>query len=161
MDELVLDHSRITHLAGLESIRNGAPDAGRLQGAVTVVNFFASWCPPCGPEAEILTDLFGDWDDRDVQFVSVNLFEDLGGVSNPGRLERFLNRYEPPFSVVRGNDDTKTLFGGVDRIPTLFVFGQAGEVVFRFVHERDAEIMSAERDEIEAAIVQATAQSSS
>ena len=140
------------HLAGLAALRNGAPNAADLEGAPLVVNFFASWCPPCHPEAAILSELAVEWTPRGARFVSVNMFENFGGQPNPARLERFLERHVPPFPVIVADDATAKLFGGIDRIPTLFVFDGDGNPRYVFVHERGATKTHAGREEIEGAL---------
>lgn len=143
------------HLAHLPVLRNNPIVPGELTGRASVINFFASWCPPCGPEAEILTALSKEWTPRGTSFVSINLFEDFGGAARPDRLVRFLDRYAPDFPVIEGTQQTAALFGGVSRIPTLFIFRPDGVLQHLFVHEKGASKMRAERHEIEEALTRA------
>lgn len=148
------------HLAGLASVRGSYQSEFGDGGAATdagpiIVNFFASWCPPCGPEAAALGDLAQIWQPRGARFLSINLFENFGGQENPDRLKRFLTRYDAAFPVVSGTDETAELFGGVDRIPTVFVFRPDGSTAFVFVHEQGATVMHAEYDALNDAISQA------
>lgn len=147
----------IAHLTTLQTLRGQFDQEQAEHPGPVVVNFFASWCPPCGPEAAALTELAAEWEPQGVRFLSINLFEDFGGVHKPERLQRFLDRYKADFPVLRGTEETAALFGGVDRIPTVFVFNADGSVELLFVHERNAEVMHAEQDVIATAIERAMA----
>jgi cytochrome c biogenesis protein CcmG/thiol:disulfide interchange protein DsbE len=43
-----------------------------LRGKVVVVNFWASWCPPCRDEAPFLQKMWQQYKDRGVVFISVD-----------------------------------------------------------------------------------------
>ena len=116
----------LAHLAG-------AP-APRLHGRIVVVTFFASWCPPCVEEFGHLKAVHGAYPADKFAILAVNLLEEWGGLSNAGRLARFLERTAPPFTVLRGTEAISRRFGGVDRIPTLFVFDRDGTLAYRFIH---------------------------
>jgi len=132
---LHLDAARIRHLAGLQQLAGRALDERLLHGRAVMVTFFASWCPPCTTEFEHMKLLNLDHAGEGLTIVAVNLFEDFDGQSDDGtRLKRFLERHHPVFSVVKGTADTAKLFGGVTRIPTVFVFDRRGRPTLRFVH---------------------------
>ncbi len=43
-----------------------------LTGQVVVINFWASWCPPCRDEAAYLESTWREYKDRDVVFIGVD-----------------------------------------------------------------------------------------
>ena len=86
-------------VAGLD--RNGEPvpglDPASFNGAVTVVNVWASWCVPCHDEAPLLMKLAAD---SRVRVVGIN-YKD-----QPENARRFLGRYGNPF-VAAGADRSR------------------------------------------------------
>lgn len=133
-----LDAGLRERLAALPHLYGKALAADSLAGRVVVVTFFASWCPPCVTEFGHLGEVHAAYGDKGFEIVAVNLFEDFGGLSSPAKLAAFLERFAPQYPVVRGDDAVSHAFGGIDRIPTLFVFDRAGRPAFAFVHEQGA-----------------------
>ncbi|MCP4319735.1 MAG: redoxin family protein [Hyphomicrobiales bacterium] len=136
------DSANWKHLSPLLAQSAPVGEAGEFvpsNGKPVIVTFFASWCPPCTDEFGHLNSLAASEASGDVQIIGVNVFEDFGGVKNPERMKHFLERTDPQFVMVKGSAEILEAFGNIDRIPTGVVFGNSGDEVWRFVHERDAE----------------------
>jgi len=114
-------------LPGLE--RNGKPVPGltsaTFQGAVTLVNVWASWCVPCHDEAPFLEQLSKD---QRIQLVGIN-YKDA-----PDNARRFLSRYGNPF-VAAGRDETgrASIDWGVYGVPETFLIGRDGRIAYKLV----------------------------
>ncbi len=141
-----LNAALITALAGLDHIA-GTPFSPP-DGKVTVVTFFASWCPPCRTEFRHLSAVQRHYPAADLDIIAINLFETWAGQSNAARLDRFLKDTKPQFTVIRGNDDISKRFGGVTRIPTLLVFDRKGRMAYRFIHKTGATKQQVEEAEL-------------
>ncbi len=122
-----------------------------------VVTFFASWCPPCTDEFKALNEVRSVYPESKATIVAVNLFENWGGKVNLKRMARFLKRTKPEFYVVKGDKKIAKAFGNIERIPSLVVYDPKGKEVWRFVHLRGAEKMSATAGEIKEALAKALA----
>ena len=126
-------------MTALPLIRGEPSHIETLDGRVVLVAFFASWCPPCKHEFSHLNAIQNAFVGEGFQVVAVNIFETFDGLSTPAKLEAFLDDVAPVFPVLKGNDDTRRVFGNLDRIPTMFVFGRDGAPAYVFRHERNAE----------------------
>jgi len=60
-----------------ETLDGSSLDVGRLRGHVVVVNFWASWCPPCRAESPSLVRVANETAGQGVQFVGVNIKDEL------------------------------------------------------------------------------------
>ncbi|MGB0632638.1 MAG: TlpA disulfide reductase family protein [Alphaproteobacteria bacterium] len=153
-DESVrLDAERAKHLLGLARIDGRPLTPDQLRGRAVIVSFFASWCPPCNTEFEHLNLLNVAHAAKGLTIVAVNQFEDFTGFDDNGkRLNRFLDRHQPVFSIVKGTDETAKLFGDVKRIPTVFVFDRSGAARLHFIHAKDAKKTNPGMNELQNAV---------
>jgi len=126
-------------LAPLSALRGAPVTADMLDGRVVLVAFFASWCPPCKHEFPHLNAVQKAYGNEGLQIAAVNVFETFEGRSTPARLDAFLDQTKPVFPVLKGDAETRRVFGDLDRIPTMFLFDRDGGLAFVFRHERDAE----------------------
>jgi cytochrome c biogenesis protein CcmG, thiol:disulfide interchange protein DsbE len=114
-------------IPGLE--RDGKPIPGlsnaTFQGAVTLLNVWASWCVPCHDEAPFLEQLSRD---KRIQVVGIN-YKDA-----PDNARRFLYRYSNPF-VATGRDEEgrASIDWGVYGVPETFLVGRDGRIAYKLV----------------------------
>ena len=95
-----------------------------MSGRVVVVNFWASWCPPCRAEAPVLARVASEMDSEGVLFL---------GVLHRDRVElgrQFAEQYGLTFPNVVDDGSLASVLG-VRAIPTTFVVDASGEVVAR------------------------------
>ena len=151
-ERVVLDDTRRAALAALPALAGSLTGPEALADRVVVLGFFASWCPPCHPEFDHLKAIDARYRDDGVTVVAVNIFEDYFGGGDGSQLRAFLAGKAPDFAVLGEGERVAELFGSVERIPTLFVFGADGDPALHFIHARGAKKTHAGFEEIEAAV---------
>lgn len=113
------------------AIENGAlpgipapVQADLAEGRVTVVNFWASWCPPCRAEHPTLKALAAEG----VQVIGVNMLD------READALAFLAEEGNPFAKISYDPKGRTrLEWGVTAPPETFIVNGKGEVVYRFI----------------------------
>lgn len=153
--EITLDAPRRTALAALPELSGDAASADALAGTVVVVAFFASWCPPCHPEFDHLNAAAERYRDDGVKILAVNIFEEFGPFKGFDRRDAFLAKKAPRFTVLAEGEKVAALFGEVERIPTVFVFGRDGRPVLHFVHEEGSKKTHVTGEELNTALQRA------
>jgi len=93
-------------------------------GKVIVLNFWATWCPPCRTEIPDFVEIYNKYKDMGVVFLGVSLDEDREA------LEKFIYDYKINYPIVLDNqDDNVAVNWGVNAIPTTFFLDSNGNVV--------------------------------
>ncbi len=102
----------------------GLTDADLLTGEVTVVNFWATWCPPCRAEHPVLKAMAEDG----VRVAGVNIMDD------DEKAVAYLAEEGNPFiGVATDPQGRNRVEWGVTAPPETFIVGGDGTVLFRFV----------------------------
>jgi cytochrome c biogenesis protein CcmG/thiol:disulfide interchange protein DsbE len=123
---------------GLE--RDGRPVPGLasadFQGAVTLMNVWASWCVPCHDEAPLLVRLA---EDKRIRVVGINQKD------QPENARRFLGRYGNPFASVGVDQNGRaSIEWGVYGVPETFIVGRDGRIAFKLIGPISPENLQAE-----------------
>jgi thiol-disulfide isomerase/thioredoxin len=113
--------------------------------------FFASWCHVCQRELQTLGELRQAY--PQMRIIGVNAYEEFRGFSNRQRLETSLQTHAPWLrEVVHADKAMLQDFGGVPKIPTLFLYDKVGQVVAEF---RRGRRRVPTREELEESIIMA------
>ena len=93
------------------------------KGKVVVVDFWATWCGPCGIEIPWFEDFQRKYKDRGFEVIGVSMDDDGWKAITP-----FVAQHKINYRVVLGDDKTTDLYGGVEALPTTFVVDRGGRV---------------------------------
>jgi len=96
-------------------------------GQPIVINFWASWCPPCRAEASSFERVWRDYRDRGVMFLGVDI-QDTEENANA-----FLNEYGVTYPNGMDPDGRATVDYGVVGLPVTFFVNKQGIVERRWV----------------------------
>ncbi len=104
------------------------------RGKWVIVNFWATWCPPCLEEMPDLDDFHSRHKDKDAVVIGVN-YEDIGHA----QLAAFLDEYLIGYPIWRSDPIADTPLGSVPGLPTTYIIAPDGSVVARQVGPITAE----------------------
>lgn len=103
-----------------------------FKGKVVILNFWATWCPPCRKEIPTFVALQKQYGDKGLVIVGMSLDE-----KGPGVVKPFVAKMGINYPVVMGDQKTAAEYGGVEVVPTTFVIDRKGKIAAE--HEGDAE----------------------
>ena len=99
-----------------------------LAGKIVVVDFWATWCPPCREEIPGYIEMQRELEAAGVVIVGISL--DKAG---PSVVKPFAEKYGINYPLVMGDQVVVAAFGGIEAIPTTFVIDRDGKVRHRKV----------------------------
>ena len=91
-------------------------------GRITLVNFWATWCPPCVHEIPSMNRLAAGYDPTEFAIVSINFKE------SPEHVRAFMERVEVDFPVLMDEDGRVSAEWGVFAFPSSFLLDRDGSI---------------------------------
>jgi thiol-disulfide isomerase/thioredoxin len=103
-----------------------------FRGKVLLVDFWATWCPPCEESIPDLMRLQKRYRKDDFQVIGIAL--DVQGASV---VAPFVKKHGVNYTILLGDERTARAFGGIVGLPTSFLIDRRGRIVERFIGVRD------------------------
>jgi len=101
------------------------------KGKAVVINFWATWCPPCRAELPSMNRAWEKLKKHDVQMLAINVGEDEDTVF------AFTGEQEIDFQILLDESGEIINRWPVDGLPTTFILDKQGRVVYRAVGGRE------------------------
>lgn len=108
-------------------------DSASFKGKVVVIDFWATWCPPCREEIPGYIQLMKSHGQEGLVVIGVSL--DQGG---PEVVKNFAAKAGINYPLVMADDEILAAFGGVEAIPTTFLIDRDGIIRDRKVGSEPA-----------------------
>lgn len=110
----------------LQSLDGETVSLSDFRGEWVLLNFWATWCPPCVKEMPYLEEIAGT---RDVRVLGVNFNED------EATTREFVSEHGITFPILMDPDDVTLLVYGVRGLPRTFAIAPDGSIAASFVGE--------------------------
>jgi peroxiredoxin len=108
-----------------------------FKGKVVILDFWATWCPPCRREIPDFISLQKQYGSRGLQVVGVALDE-------LDKVKGFVAANGMNYPVLLGNDRVVESYGGISGIPTTYILDRKGRIIQRFEGFRSKETFESE-----------------
>jgi len=113
-----------------------------FKGKVVILNFWATWCPPCREEIPSFVELQKEYKD-DLAILGVSL--DTG---TKNEVIPFMKKYKMNYPVLFGTVEVVRDYGDIQSIPTTFIIDQEGNIVNSFIGYREKSVFKAEIEKL-------------
>jgi peroxiredoxin len=107
----------------LKDVDGNLYSSERFAGKPTVINFFATWCPPCREEVPGFVEVYNRHKAEGFELIGIALESDT-----KEDLAQFLMENRIAYRVLLGDLATARAYGGVSSIPATFFIGKDGQI---------------------------------
>jgi len=109
---------------------------------IIMIDFWASWCPPCIQEASALSSSYNYWKDKNVRFIGIALWD------NEKSIKKFVEKYDFKYDITLDKDGEYAISYGVKALPEKFFINKNGEIVKKYIGPIDKESLDKIIEEI-------------
>lgn len=100
-----------------------------VRGNVVLLDFWATWCPPCKKEIPKLISIWEKYRQKDFVLWGI-------GIDKPTALRSWSQEFGIPYPVLIGTRSTQSDYR-VKAIPTVFIVDKSGRIAARFQGYRE------------------------
>lgn len=125
----------------LKDVEGREVKAADFKGKVVVVDFWATWCPPCRKEIPEYVALQKKYAERGLVILGFSLDE-----APAADVKAFGEKFQVNYPLLMADEETAEAFGGIEGLPTAFVIDREGNI-------RHVKLGLADAEEYEALIV--------
>ncbi len=95
-----------------------------LKGKVIILDFWATWCPPCRKGIPDLIELKKKYGKKGFEIIGISVDRETKNEVVP-----FIKEYGINYPVVYADNNIITSYGGIRAIPTSFIIDKQGKIV--------------------------------
>jgi len=98
------------------------------QGKILIINFWATWCPPCLKEIPEFIELQSEYAEQNVQFIGI-------AIDSPQLVEDYLSFIDINYPILiaeaEGSKLSRELGNSINAVPFTIIVNQQSQIVFR------------------------------
>lgn len=120
----------------LNDLNGNSVSLADFKGKVIILDFFATWCPPCREEIPHLVELQNVYANKGLQTVGISL--DKTGIDS---VKKFVTSYNINYPVAIATGKIIKDYGPIQFIPTIFVIDKNGNIAKKYVGFKAKDIL--------------------
>jgi len=101
------------------------------KGKVVIVNFWATWCPPCRKEMPSMQRAWEILKKENIEMLAINVGEDSDQIFS------FTAEYPVEFPLIMDKDSSVVRQWKVRGLPTTYIVNPAGQIVYQAIGDRE------------------------
>jgi cytochrome c biogenesis protein CcmG/thiol:disulfide interchange protein DsbE len=114
-------------LFSLQSTDGALINLSDYKGKIVILDFWATWCPPCRRGIPDLIELKNEYGDK-IEIIGISVDTDSKSEVVP-----FMKEYGINYPVVYGNMSVYQQYGGIRSIPTQFILNKEGKIFKKYI----------------------------
>ena len=102
------------------------------KGKIVILDFWATWCPPCRKGIPDLIELKKEYGEKGLEVIGVSVDGITKDGSTVNDIKPFIKEYKINYPIVLGDQQIIYKYGGIQGIPTTFVIDKNGKIAARY-----------------------------
>ena len=119
------------HAFQLKDLDDKVVRLGDFKGKTVIINFWATWCPPCRRELPSMQDTYEAFKGKNLVIIGINVGEDWETIAP------FIAPYKLAFPILLDSDSSELTRWNAIGLPSSFVINGKGIVTHRFTGGRN------------------------
>ena len=119
---------------GINILTNKKVSLKDYNGKIIILDFWATWCPPCRAEIPHFVDIQNKYKDS-VQIIGISL-----ETNRQDRVREFADQYGINYPIIMATREIVNNYGNIKAIPTTFIIDNNGKIVQKYVGFRRKEV---------------------
>ena len=115
----------------LQNLDNRIVRLSDYEDKVIILNFFATWCPPCRAEIPDFIQLVNEYSDKNLVIIGVSL--DRSGVEV---LREFADGLGINYPILLDDGLVSDAYGPIRSMPTTFIIDKKGNIIQKIIGAR-------------------------
>lgn len=126
----------------LTSLNNERFNLSDFSGKVIILNFFATWCPPCRREMPDFNEIAVEYGDK-VKVIGINV-----GNETASNIKDFVESNNLTFTIAIDDGKVASLYGPINAIPVTVIIDKNFNIYKRYIGLRSKETFTADVKEL-------------
>jgi thiol-disulfide isomerase/thioredoxin len=123
----------------LPDLAGNQVNLAQFKGKVLVIDFWATWCPPCREAIPELVAMKKKYGSQGFDIVGISMDENPARVVPP-----FVDRYGINYPILMADSEVSSAFGGIYGLPTTFIVDRQGNIAQRYIGYVDLQVIEKE-----------------
>ena len=107
----------------LPDLNNKIVKASDYKGKWVIVNYWATWCPPCAAEIPELNAFHKKHSQKDAVVLGVNIEQD-----DIGYVKEFARNFKIVYPILKSGEPVSPPYGHLQALPTTFILDKTGKL---------------------------------
>ena len=121
----------------LRDLNGNMVNLSDFKGKAIILNFFATWCPPCKQEIPDFIELQKEYGYKGFTMIGISL-------SRMSDMQSFARDFGINYPVLIDDGYAAAVYGPIRSIPTTFIIDQNFKVVKKYIGSRPKEVFEAD-----------------